>query len=293
MLVSSKHLVLASPVFKAMFRSGFQECQILQSQGRVEVDLPDDDPAAFQILLNVIHGHVRKVPDEVNLETMTKLSILVDKYQVHEVVELYVRHWMPKLRESLPTSFTPNILPWISISWVFRLREDFKTVTRIAERESSSDLGKNSDVALPIPTTVLGSIDASRQQAISAIIKSLQSIISDYNTGAIKCRTNWTASTVEDGKLACDGMILGTLMKGLSGKGLWPLPKAPYEGISILKFSKQVRDLKILSLCDDGRFYGKSFSNPDLPAHGLTKRLTKEADKIEDGARGLHIHEFE
>jgi hypothetical protein len=55
MLVSSRHLMLASPVFKAMLQySNFKEGEELHANGRAEVPMPDDDPVAFKILLDII-----------------------------------------------------------------------------------------------------------------------------------------------------------------------------------------------------------------------------------------------
>jgi hypothetical protein len=55
MLVSSRHLMLASPVFKAMLQhSNFKEGEELHSTGKVSVPLPDDEPDAFKILLDII-----------------------------------------------------------------------------------------------------------------------------------------------------------------------------------------------------------------------------------------------
>lgn len=66
MLVSSKHMMLASPVFRAMLRPDtFKEGQTLQAAGKLEVSLPDDDPVALVVLLNIIHGQTRKVPRRV------------------------------------------------------------------------------------------------------------------------------------------------------------------------------------------------------------------------------------
>lgn len=63
MLVSSKHMMLGSSVFAAMLQhSNFKEGRTLQSTGRVEVPLSEDDPIAFIILLNAIHGRTRKIP---------------------------------------------------------------------------------------------------------------------------------------------------------------------------------------------------------------------------------------
>lgn len=92
MLVSSKHLMVASPVFKAMFKPGFcREGELLKSCDIAEVDLPDDDPETFEILMSILHGRVRQVPEQINFKTITKLSVIADKYQILEPLEIYLR----------------------------------------------------------------------------------------------------------------------------------------------------------------------------------------------------------
>src|SRR3954466_2087820 len=82
MHVSSKHLTLASPVFHAMLkRSVFKEGIDLAAGGTVEIPLPDDNPAAFGILLWMIHGKFSQVQRKVDLKLLAKIAILVDKYQ--------------------------------------------------------------------------------------------------------------------------------------------------------------------------------------------------------------------
>jgi hypothetical protein len=59
MRVSSKHLIMVSPVFKAMLqRDNFREGQQLGNTGSVEIPLPDDDSDAFLIILDIVHGMV-------------------------------------------------------------------------------------------------------------------------------------------------------------------------------------------------------------------------------------------
>jgi hypothetical protein len=56
MVVSSKHMMVCSPVFRAMLQHGnFKEGQALRSSDVAEVPLPDDDPDMFIILLNIVH----------------------------------------------------------------------------------------------------------------------------------------------------------------------------------------------------------------------------------------------
>ena len=69
MLVSSKHMMLVSPVFKAMLQaSTFKEGQKLSAAGKVEVPLPEDDSTAFEVVLNIIHGRNKLVPRVLSLE---------------------------------------------------------------------------------------------------------------------------------------------------------------------------------------------------------------------------------
>lgn len=105
MIVSSKHMMLASPVFKAMLQPGrFREGIQRNAAGQLEVDLPDDDQHIMVIVLNIIHGRNRLVPKQADLEMMTKLAILVDKYQMVEVVESFSNPWIDDLlnREEIP-----------------------------------------------------------------------------------------------------------------------------------------------------------------------------------------------
>lgn len=158
MLVSAKHLMLASPVFNAMFKHNFLEGDTLRSNGRVEVPLPDDDIKAMEIVLNIVHGRVRRVPREVTLDVMTALSVLVDKYQMHEVVELYVEIWMHHLKSLVPKFFSPEFYKWLSIAWVFKLESEFKHLTWIATRESAGTnplLQPIPNPSLPIPEVLL------------------------------------------------------------------------------------------------------------------------------------------
>ncbi len=168
MLVSSKHLMLASPVFKAMLRHGaFSEGAALQTTGKAQVPLPDDNPEAFEIVLNLIHGHSGRVPTILTFDMMTNLAILVDKYQMLDLVKLCVHHlWMPRL--PLPRDIPHSELAeWLAISWVFRLPAQFKEITRRAICTSFPCFSYPETYLnrpLPIPGPILGI--SSRPRAI-------------------------------------------------------------------------------------------------------------------------------
>ena len=154
--VSSKHLMLASSIFKAMLGNGFREGADLSLSGELKLPLPEDDPIALVILLDVIHGRLKRVPRQLDLGLLTKVSILVDKYQLHEAVELIAEVWIDSLKTSIPRSYSQDLVPWICITWVFNRPDEFRSLTEIAERETVSLFEELVAEWLPIPSSVAG-----------------------------------------------------------------------------------------------------------------------------------------
>lgn len=154
MRVSSKHLTLASSVFRTMLHTQFKEGLALQATGRLEVPLPDDHPDALVILLNIVHGRLRRVPRRVSLHVLRHISVLVDKYQLQESVEVFSDMWVEELKGSIPLSFTKDLLPWICISWIFKRLAEFRLTTQIAQCESKDTI-ETQDDEYPIPDVVV------------------------------------------------------------------------------------------------------------------------------------------
>lgn len=162
-LVSSKAMTLVSPVFKAMLRhQTFKEGHDL-AKGTAEIPLPDDDATTFKIILHIIHHNVSQVPRKLDLIAATNMAILVDKYQIHDVMILYSEIWVKELRTSspLPSSLSATLPRWLCISWVFDLYDDFNLLTKIAQIESKGCLQTVHFAPwdlpdLPIPSRVFG-----------------------------------------------------------------------------------------------------------------------------------------
>jgi hypothetical protein len=84
--VSSTILSHASPVFAAMFGSGFKETVTAQTTtaNPVNITLPEDDLNAFVVLCEIIHLQTDKMllaPQLRNIQELEKLRVLADKYQ--------------------------------------------------------------------------------------------------------------------------------------------------------------------------------------------------------------------
>ena len=154
MLVSSRHMALASPVFKAMLRpEGIKEGHT-QRKAASKSPLPNDDPRAMRILLDVVHGHNRRVPRKVSLRTLASIAVLAVKYQMVEALESYSDVWINKLKSNLPTEYITAegeklAFRWMEIAWVFGKAKEFNEMTSLVQRGALSDL--NTDVAGAFP----------------------------------------------------------------------------------------------------------------------------------------------
>lgn len=148
--VSSRHLSLASPVFRAMLESKFKESQP-NEQDLYEIQATEWDAEALVILLDIIHGHHRDVPKRISVETLSHIAIIVDYYGCHEIMELVFTAWMA-YRGDFESFVKQDPSRWLFISWVFRQELLFTVATKML---LLYDNGKYV-VDLPIPQPILG-----------------------------------------------------------------------------------------------------------------------------------------
>ena len=103
----------------------------------------------------------RRVPREVNLDKLARLSVLVDKYQMLEAVEVFSDIWIKGIEAEIPQTYTWEMRQWLGISWVFSRTDLFKQATRIVGRECDADLQdelENPDMVPQIPMRIIGTI---------------------------------------------------------------------------------------------------------------------------------------
>lgn len=302
MRVSSKHLILASTTFRSMLGPNFEEGQRLRTEGSTVLGMGDDDPDACIILLDILHGLTRRVPRSVTLEMLTKLAVLVNYYQMHEAVELFSDTWIDNLVEGgLPETYSPEVISWLCIMWVFHKPVEFKAVSRVIEFGCDETLENEFDEGFPIPAPIIGQlfrlcpcstipdchpdvILAHRAAAIEGTMLIVHNLIVRYSTSEILCPVVWD----KNNKLACDSLLLGSLIKGAAAIGIWPKRNAPYHGIVFKDLANQVRELKVFDVCNHS--FGKYQSSSD--AHGVKDSIEASVSALEGAMSGLNLGDF-
>jgi hypothetical protein len=132
--------MLASRYFLTILNGDFPQAITLRSHGHVTIAL-EDDLDSMVILLNIIHGAGRKVPRQVSLDDLSKLAVLVSKFEMLSTVEFFSDTWIDNLqRGGLPKSYNENVLPLVFVFWVFDRPDEFREMTRLAQRESTEKL---------------------------------------------------------------------------------------------------------------------------------------------------------
>jgi hypothetical protein len=147
--------MLASRYFLTILSGEFPQAMTLRTQGHVTIPLQDDLDSMI-ILLNVIHGAGRKVPRQVSLDVLSKLAVLVSRYEMLSTVEFFSDTWIDNLqRGGLPKMYNENVLPLVFVFWVFDRPDEFRDMTRLAQRESTEKL--EDDVGdMPILHGIIG-----------------------------------------------------------------------------------------------------------------------------------------
>ncbi|KAK3987176.1 hypothetical protein QBC44DRAFT_246470, partial [Cladorrhinum sp. PSN332] len=107
--VCSAALRRSSQVFKSMLnafgpRKGPKPTNQQEEGSDVEwtVNLPEDDPHAFSILLNILHGHVDQVPADIDLRKLEKVLAIADKYFLTRMTKPWIETWSKCLMAASP-----------------------------------------------------------------------------------------------------------------------------------------------------------------------------------------------
>ncbi|KAB5562997.1 hypothetical protein GE09DRAFT_1274820 [Coniochaeta sp. 2T2.1] len=100
MIVCSRAMARASPVFKRMLFGGFKESK--PTHGDWVVPLPDEGPDGFAIILSIIHGNISDVPKDmmfnrtrrVASRILYEVAVAADKYGLVPLLSPWANRWL-------------------------------------------------------------------------------------------------------------------------------------------------------------------------------------------------------
>lgn len=137
-VVSSKALSLASPVWRAMLhpRNGVWKESLVDA----EISFADDDPEACMTLLYITHFQFSKLPQFMDFHQILNIAILCDKYDTVSLVRPWLDKWQAK---SLASAGKPGYEKYLFIAWVVGNAELFnKIANRLVHELSVGEQGQ-------------------------------------------------------------------------------------------------------------------------------------------------------
>lgn len=128
MLVSSKLLALASPVFKAMFNSKFREGSTIRSvQKPLELPLPDDNPDALTVLFHTLHFSSKRTFHSLGADLQLHVAQSADKYQCTTSISGESGRWLRSLSKS--DQATSTLWTLSTIAFLMGRTDEFSNIT--------------------------------------------------------------------------------------------------------------------------------------------------------------------
>lgn len=152
--LSSTHLILASPYFRAMLRGPWKETTSATSSLRI-VYASDWHEDALQILMDILHGNSQKVPRSVTLELLAQIAVVVDYYDCRDAVKFFSDTWFEEIEKKMapPQEYSRDFMLWFFVSSFFNKAKTMKVLADFAVRAARGPL---QTLDLPFPGNLIG-----------------------------------------------------------------------------------------------------------------------------------------
>ncbi|KAH7349851.1 hypothetical protein B0T11DRAFT_343042 [Plectosphaerella cucumerina] len=296
-LVCSRALSRVSPVFDRMIHGPFAEAKPEDGKDWV-IELPEDNPSAMELFLNISHGHLQKAPRALSMHALYDLTALTHFYDSTPMLAPWVRPWINALHD--PTSGPDDAVPkMVWISWELGHRQMFEaTVRRITMEGPGSMFAEGSMLQrLQMPSDVIERICEARDETVGALLDVFRSLTGQLTV--VDERPRWCRHATYMGPHRCESMILGSMTFCLTRAGLWPIPEdAGDVEHSILGLYEVLSNLVIHDIGQPVRGEGDHAGcNPrdflmDQMKEVLTKMPTplRESDREQLAAQAKKLH---
>ncbi|KAF4451679.1 hypothetical protein F53441_5358 [Fusarium austroafricanum] len=228
-LCSKKHLTFASRRAAKVFSSNFKESS-KQQDGLYHWNFGSAfDAEAFQIVLNVIHGKSRAVPQTLGPDVLAEIASIVDDLECSDAILIFGYRWLMSfgLFYTLPKTMDKTLAQLILISFVLEGSKLFCNSTEAAIRHSS-DVVPSFD--LPIRADIIRRIEDSRTSILQDLVDRLDKLQDDLLEGKLGCSHG------------CRAMLLGALLQTMKASKLYPPPEPPFSSITLGSVIESLRN---------------------------------------------------
>ncbi|KAK8207565.1 hypothetical protein IWZ01DRAFT_370805 [Phyllosticta capitalensis] len=289
-IVSSKVMSLACDAWNTMLNGQFKEAQ--STSGERKIDLPDDDPVALAILLNIAHLRFDLVPSPISFSLLLKVTVLTDKYDMTRVIRPWATSWIDGLGSQLSVT-SPGYEEWLWIAWELGNKSKFECLT--AHLVKTTRLGKDGKCTTQsgkildpcgsfqhFPPDIIESIMEVRRKAISDLLdvyySALDNFVEKQMAGLFVCQGRG-----EDGaRKQCDELAFGSLCLALRKAGLG-LERVPASNIT-QSVDELLVSLKNTSVSSSHRPSNYSRSDEPCSNYKLNTTLGEAAQKAQRSA---------
>ncbi|KAL8406872.1 hypothetical protein RB596_005381 [Gaeumannomyces avenae] len=246
--VCSRTLARASPLFDTLLRSSKADRQL---NGGWTVKLPYDDPQSIRIILSIVHGRFRDVPDSMALGSLHQLCLSLDKYRIAECLGPWAKKWCQTARSLGPEDLTVEGHAQVAwVAYVLGNKSMLQEATQALLREASpSELslkleGVEGDKHL-LPLYSAGILDNIKKQQI----ESLQSLVKLMHDTWSDCVANCSSGrgcfvSSDSERKICTAAVAGSLTASLHKRELLPSSKPiPLEEYTLADFVDITRNI--------------------------------------------------
>ncbi|KAG7285745.1 hypothetical protein NEMBOFW57_008039 [Staphylotrichum longicolle] len=295
-LVSSKILSLASRVFSAMLSPEYAEGRQLQETREKElgeiptIELHEDDIAAMDFILSVIHFKTDRLNHLLTAEEIAKIAVQSDKYDLNNSLAPWISQWCDhrrfpvsagnKLRdmgygilaaylfqspllERMSTEFVQNMPPDFAETW-----EKHHLMERLPEY---------------IWNRLCQQIDQALDRLRVATLRTLNRLETKTEPGSVRCTRIGDQNGDFPESVARHLLYLNVLRQ----VGIWP-SLLPFEVLPVSKARRLIKEAKMLASCRCNHLgHGDSSSSDLCPLQLELESLCQHGRRVQAEMKGV------
>ncbi|QGI88745.1 hypothetical protein CEK25_003701 [Fusarium fujikuroi] len=231
-LCSQKHLTLASRRASKLFSSGFKEAS-KHDDGLYHWNFGDVfDVQAFAVVLKIIHGKTRGVPQTAELDLLSEIASIVDDLECYDALSFCTESWLrPYISPfyPLPEKMDKSLAQLILVSFVFANKSIFRNCTQRAARYTCEGMPT---FDLPIRADIPRRIEESRTEVLQYLVDGLYKVHDDLLQRKLGCSEG------------CRALLLGSLLQVMTAAGLYPRPESPFYSLRLDSIISSLRDMQ-------------------------------------------------